>query len=396
MTNTIFLEQPIALQTASIYSHNITLLKKEDSSIQGMIVDPQIQHFSPIFITDNAVSPLNFFQLSCQIMKMRETVKKILQEQGIVIVFLRAYQTIQHQNHKDLKISNYDWLWRGAGQDREIFLAPTEMLGSHVLTDYANNSPLKNYLESSFLNIEVEAQGNFHPLSIQKNEQVISFMLHKHKGKIIFIPRSRSKEEREKFIASLPDFINPECWGDLFSLPPMEFSWKSDYPFSKSKVLQEVWNQKKEEVKKLEWECKSIEQNIASIQQLEKKILADNSGDMNQAFSQILNHWGIENTAEKETICGKGFRVLSVVSDGPACLWMGKKLQSMLMSQRGILLVNPYRGIEPSQRKPPFYSESLIEFAKANNILLLLAWNVLESYSEDKKEIISLIATKES
>lgn len=371
------------------------------TSLEG--VNPKAAIIDPFYIT-NLVSPIiapktknelngaDFAKLSYQVAQLRNNVKRILKNGGVIVVVLSPYRTIVHEKHKDLIIGNYDWLWPEAGNDSKLEIINTKP-DTFQLTEYAQNSPFSEYLQKQEIITDVAAKGEFRPLAMDVLRRSISFLMFRENGKVVFIPRSNTW--KKLLLTSIKEALDPECWSSSKIVKDIKPNWINSYSFPESEYLEQLLTEKEEEIHKIEDECEQIHEKLSTLKQLRNSLFTSNASRMGNAISAIIMQWGVKIVPEEYYLTAnigkrKGIILPAVIGD-QAHLWVAKKLLRILpKNQKGIVIVNPYRYESPRYRKH-CYSQALINFTEENNIALTSIMDIFYAHCDGFKDFVECL-----
>ena len=364
-----------------------------------MIVDPK--NPASIFPELGAVGKTKlksdiYAKLSSKIVELRRKAQKILSKGGLVVVFLRKYKTVMHKNHHELILGNYDWLWAGAGADNYLHIQPTNVR-KLSLTDYGSNCPFGSYLESS-LEIEAIAQGKFSSLALADGNMA-AFIIEKLNGKIIFLPVYKDSDSRQKLMLALQDSAYREAWPGEQPCSRIECSWLEKYDFPEIELIEKTLDEKEAQIIMLERECEYMHRNFLQIRRLRNMLFGGPVQELSQSVSSLCSQWGIETVLDGDFMQlvspTRKALVLFAVMEGKAPLWIGKKLERMkAKDQKGILVVNSYRRMDPSRKNRRLYSRSLLQFIERNNIVLTTPYDIFQAHCMGRKDYLDKIWDK--
>lgn len=340
----------------------------------------------------------HFAELSYLTARFRNQVRQILTNGGLIAVVLRRFTQIAHASHPDLRISNYDWLWSGAGRDSRLYINDSEQI-PFTCSDYANDGPFLEYLQQPLV-IDAVAKGDLRALASDREGNAVAFVLLQNQGKLFFLPRPANENGKMVLKDALENAVLPEYWPSSTTERNTNLPWIEDYQLPEIKFAEQILKHKEEDIVRLEQECEYIHRNILQLKQLHSNFFTGNAGKLANALFSLLSQWGVDLILEGNIIHmrsgnSKGI-ILTEVCSQEAPVWMAKKLLRLTPeSHKSILAVNAHREIEPGKRPRDSYSPTLIKFAEKHNIALISAWDIFRAHCLKRKELINLLWTQQ-
>ncbi len=336
----------------------------------------------------------DFSNLAYAIQSLKVWLDGFLNQGGIVVVILRPYTCFSHANHPDMKIGNYDWLWEEAGQDSNLMIQ-TNAHDIVDITEYGSDSPFNDYLQEK-LCYEVAAEGNLYSLAINRFRKSLAFFLIQNKGKIVFLPRTRTQSGKKSLLQAIDASLNKENWPEIEIIKEVRPKWIAEYSLPESAILEDILSEKESKIAFLEEECEEIHEKLCHFTQLRNALFCCNPSTMGNALTSILVQWGMEVYPKGqvlEVVSGsqKGFILVSVCKKA-AELWRAKKLLRILPPHyKGILVVNSYCHEHPKKRPAALYSSSFVDFAKEHNFSIVNICDIIKAHQMGDKQLMEEI-----
>lgn len=337
-----------------------------------------------------------FAKILAKTARLKNEVENFLsQDNRILVVLLHPFRRILNKQHREIKVSNYDWL-------KDILdtyhLKFKEIpAASFTVTEYGEDSPFGDYLGKFDHKVTVAAEGHFHPLAIaNKQNKAIAFSIQHKNSRIVFLPSFLGIGNQKTLKTALSKASNRESWPPPKPSTEIKPQWLKTYSFPKTKELETKLGEQQKEILRLEQECEKIYHKLSRLEDTQKNILAGSFADTINAISFLFNEWGLKVRRKGHVLrfAKDSFKgvVLTAVCEEKASLWLGEKLVKLCRGEaKGILVVNAHRQLNPKDRPSSIVTDSLENFAQEHNIALISVFDFFQACCLDRKELLDLL-----
>lgn len=335
-----------------------------------------------IYPSDAELPANEFTQLCYLTREFRLWVQHWVQQGGILVAQLLPQINIRRTHHTEWQVSNYDWLWENL-DIRLSTITLKEPIGNIKVTEFGNDSPWREYLTQAQLRVTMFLEGCQEILATY-GQHAIAGVIRYGLGKIILVPCCHPQKDQVLWDDSLLRTANHETWHKVETLSSITPSWLECSAPPNLEPLKTSCQNYQQQILQLQQQCEQLQQKCLQVQkQLEQQILfkeklfCGGTIELLQGLVQWFQHHHEQASIQMTDDClrysfsPQPFVLMPVVSEQSIPLWWGRRLLRMLHpGDKGVIIANANRNIEPSLRKDNF-SPDLIQFAQKEGIALI-------------------------